>query len=63
MIHPCGCTAYNGGQCYNCLNGAHNICNAEKRCRVKTAKVCGVVIVSEGTIKKKWKTKSKRPIK
>lgn len=22
----CNCTLYNGGQCYNCLNGAHRIC-------------------------------------
>ena len=27
MIFPCDCTKYNGGQCYNCLNGAHYICD------------------------------------
>jgi hypothetical protein len=23
----CDCTKYNGGQCYNCLNGGHDICD------------------------------------
>ncbi len=23
----CDCAKYNGGQCYNCLNGAHDICD------------------------------------
>lgn len=27
MIHPCNCKEYNGGQCYNCLNGAHEFCD------------------------------------
>ena len=25
MLHPCKCATYNGRQCYNCLNGAHDI--------------------------------------
>lgn len=25
-LFPCDCKQYNGGQCYNCLNGAHRIC-------------------------------------
>lgn len=28
--HPCTCRAYNGGQCYNCLNGAHDICTPQR---------------------------------
>ncbi len=24
----CGCTYYNGSECSNCLNGAHNICKS-----------------------------------
>ena len=24
----CDCTKYNGGQCYNCLNGHHEICDS-----------------------------------
>ena len=33
MFHPCGCTDYNGGQCYNCLNGFHAGCdgNCDKK--------------------------------
>ena len=42
-IHPCRCTDYNGGQCYNCLNGFHKGC--AKRCRTKNAKVMGLRIV------------------
>ena len=32
--HPCACDAGgNGGQqCYNCLNGAHRICESEIKC-------------------------------
>jgi hypothetical protein len=26
MLHPCDCKAYNGSQCYNCLNGFHTGC-------------------------------------
>lgn len=43
MIHPCKCKEYNGGQCYNCLNGAHNICS--KKCRTRNSKQLGVRIV------------------
>lgn len=28
MLSPCDCTKYNGGQCFNCLNGAHRICDS-----------------------------------
>ena len=29
----CDCIKYNGGQCYNCLNGAHDICDGgQGRC-------------------------------
>ncbi len=29
----CDCTKYNGGQCYNCLNGGHDICDSGRgRC-------------------------------
>ncbi len=28
MLHPCKCTSYNGRQCYNCLNGAHDLCDS-----------------------------------
>jgi hypothetical protein len=31
-FHPCTCDSYNGDQCYNCLNGAHNICEGETKC-------------------------------
>ena len=44
-LHPCRCTAYNGGQCYNCLNGAHDICSATKKCRQRRDKVLGLPIV------------------
>lgn len=27
----CDCTSYNGGPCYNCINGAHHICDSGKR--------------------------------
>lgn len=27
-LHKCDCKEYNGGQCYNCLNGAHKYCPA-----------------------------------
>jgi hypothetical protein len=45
MIHPCKCTDYNGGQCYNCLNGCHSICAAGKRCRTRNSKVPGLLLV------------------
>ena len=43
MIHPCECKAYNGGQCYNCLNGAHDLCAAN--CKVKRSKQVGLMLV------------------
>ena len=45
MIHPCKCKDYNGGQCYNCLNGAHDICEASKGCKTKRSKQVGLIIV------------------
>lgn len=45
MIHPCKCTDYNGGQCYNCLNGAHKICEAAKKCKKRNSKILGLVLV------------------
>lgn len=34
----CDCTKYNGGQCYNCLNGAHRICDSgQGRCSMTDA--------------------------
>jgi len=44
MFHSCKCTAYNGGQCYNCLNGAHDLCDAG--CKVPRSKHVGVMIVA-----------------
>jgi hypothetical protein len=45
MIHPCTCTNYNGGQCYNCLNGAHDICEARPKCGKARDKQVGLPIV------------------
>ncbi len=45
MIHHCNCKDYNGGQCYNCLNGAHEFCSAKKICRNKNSKQLGLPIV------------------
>jgi hypothetical protein len=45
MIHPCECRAYNGRQCYNCLNGAHDLCDAG--CKVARSKQVGVMIVTK----------------
>lgn len=60
MIHPCKCTDYNGGQCYNCLNGAHDICHAKRKCGKRSARQIGLVIraVSEkpAAVKKPIKT-------
>ncbi len=42
VLHPCKCTSYNGGQCYNCLNGAHNLC--ADGCKTKRSKQIGVMI-------------------
>lgn len=50
-IHPCQCTDYNGGQCYNCLNGFHAGCG--KRCKTKNAKVMGVRILFRSARKAK----------
>lgn len=47
MIHPCKCTGYNGSQCYNCLNGAHNICEAKPKCKVKTKSVGLQIVIKE----------------
>lgn len=40
--HSCDCKEYNGGQCYNCINGAHEYCEA---CGKKNAKQMGVKII------------------
>ena len=45
MLHPCKCTSYNGQQCYNCLNGAHDICGGTPKCKQKRDKVLGLPIV------------------
>lgn len=47
MYHPCTCTSYNGKQCYNCLNGAHDICSANKKCNRAKQKIkhVGVYLV------------------
>lgn len=37
QLSPCNCTNYNGGQCYNCLNGAHSICEQKAPCNKKAA--------------------------
>lgn len=44
IIHPCKCVEYNDGQCYNCLNGAHDICEAKKGCKTSRAKQVGLLI-------------------
>lgn len=48
MIHPCKCTDYNGDQCYNCLNGAHDICEARKKCKTRKSKQIGLLLVFKG---------------
>ena len=46
LLHPCHCDDYNGSQCYNCLNGAHRMCNSQKTpCKKRNAKRVGVMIV------------------
>jgi hypothetical protein len=47
LIHPCQCIDYNRDQCYNCLNGAHDICEArgKKRCKKRQAKQVGLRLV------------------
>ncbi len=44
VFHPCTCTNYNGTQCYNCLNGAHDICEGKgkNKCRKSNSKHLGV---------------------
>lgn len=42
MIHPCDCTDYNGGQCFNCLNGAHAFCET---CQEPDVKQPGLTLV------------------
>lgn len=46
VLHPCQCKAYNGGQCYNCLNGAHDIC--QHGCKRRRAKKVGLTLVFKG---------------
>lgn len=48
MIHPCNCQAYNGTQCYNCLNGAHSICIGGK-CEKQTVRQPGLLLVFKGS--------------
>lgn len=45
VIHPCNCTGYNGGQCYNCLNGLHSACDATPKCDLANSSVLGLPIV------------------
>jgi hypothetical protein len=52
MIHPCDCTSYNGGQCYNCLNGFHSHCEGKKKCETKDSKSLGLKLT--------WKSPKKR---
>ena len=53
QLHPCGCTNYNGGQCYNCLNGAHSICSAKKKCGCKNANQIGGILVFKAAVAKR----------
>lgn len=41
-IQPCGCSEYNGGQYYNCLNGAYDLCRS---CEQPRANIVGLIIV------------------
>lgn len=43
MVHPCDCTAGNGEQCYNCLNGFHEGC--DHGCKQSNSKQLGLPIV------------------
>jgi hypothetical protein len=43
MPHSCDCKNYNGGQCYNCLNGFHRGCDG--RCKKPNARRMGLRIV------------------
>ena len=33
QVYPCKCKNYNQEQCYNCLNGAHDICESRRGCK------------------------------
>ncbi len=41
-MHTCNCNDYNGGQCYNCLNGAHENCDT---CKQENDDQLGVLLV------------------
>lgn len=45
QIHPCNCKEYNGGQCYNCLNGAHKYCPSCSK--TENDKSIGITIVTK----------------
>jgi hypothetical protein len=51
--HPCKCTGYNGGQCYNCLNGAHELCSCKPKCKSPNAKQVGLAIITQSQVPKK----------
>jgi len=57
MIYPCKCKAYNGGQCYNCLNGAHHICEARGGCKTKTRGIGLKIVFGKGKAKLKEELK------
>ena len=49
QIHPCSCTSYNGGQCYNCLNGAHSTCSSKNKCKGRYTGIgLPIVVVNQG---------------
>lgn len=45
-FHPCRCTSYNGGQCFNCLNGAHGLC---QRCGKRSVRNVGLIIQAKAS--------------
>jgi len=45
LFHPCSCISYNGKQCYNCLNGAHEFCGSKNKCKKRNSKHLGLGIV------------------
>ena len=45
IFHRCACTGYNGGQCYNCINGAHELCDHTPKCANKNSRQVGVKLV------------------
>jgi hypothetical protein len=62
VIHPCRCKSYNGGQCYNCLNGAHSICSGDPKCRKQNSPVIGLpirVICERGAKQRRWRNDCK----